>query len=253
MSAPAWSYDLIAEVYATDMGRSMPFDDAGFYRRLCLAHGGRVLELGCGTGRILLELLGAGVDAVGVDRSLPMLARLQRDAAARGLRAPVAQMDLRALGLASGFDVILAPYSLVTYLVEPAEFDAFLATARDLLAPGGVLVLDAFVPRDVAAFDDFRLDYRRPHGAGFLERHKRIACLPGGSHRIERRYRLLDAAQRQLEEFTTTDWIRPMQAGYLREHAAAQGLRLREEWHDYGSEVGAGAPRFYSAGFVRAP
>lgn len=35
-----------------------------------------------------------------------------------------------------------------------------------------------------------------------------------------------------------------------RERAAAKGLRLREEWHDYGSD---GAPRFYSAGFVRTP
>lgn len=253
MSTPSWSYDLLAEVYATDMGQNMPFDDAGFYRRLCLARGGRVLELGCGTGRILLELLAAGVDAAGVDRSLPMLRRLRRDAAARGLPAPVAQMDLRAPGLAGGFGVVLAPYSLVTYLVEPAELDAFLAAARELLAPAGLLLLDAFVPRDVAAFDDFRLDYRRPHGGGTLERHKRIACHADGSHRIERRYRLLDAARHLIEEFTTAERIRPMDAGFLRARAAAHGLRLREQWHDYGSAAGTDAPRFYSASFDRAP
>ncbi|TLY48982.1 MAG: class I SAM-dependent methyltransferase, partial [Gammaproteobacteria bacterium] len=76
----SWSYDAIAEIYETDMGQSMPFDDVAFYRSLCLAEGGRVLELGCGTGRILIELMRAGIDAVGADRSLPMLARLHRDA-----------------------------------------------------------------------------------------------------------------------------------------------------------------------------
>ncbi len=82
------------------MGQSMPFDDVGWYRDLCLQRGGRTLELGCGTGRILLELLAAGIDAIGADRSLPMLRRLRRDAAERGIEARVAQMDLRQLALA---------------------------------------------------------------------------------------------------------------------------------------------------------
>src|SRR4030095_7404926 len=77
MHDPPWPYDLIAQVYATDMGRSMPFDDVGFYRGLCRGARGRVLELGCGTGRILLDLIASGVDAIGVDRSLPMLKQMR--------------------------------------------------------------------------------------------------------------------------------------------------------------------------------
>src|SRR5437868_3375222 len=80
-----WSYDAIASVYATDMGRSMPFDDVGWYRTLCQSQGGAALELGCGTGRILIELLAGGIDAVGADRSLPMLRQLRSDAQARGI------------------------------------------------------------------------------------------------------------------------------------------------------------------------
>jgi hypothetical protein len=82
-----------------------------------------------------------------------------------------------------------APYSLVTYLVTDADIEGFLRRVHALLAPGGVSLLDAFVPCDVAAFDDFRLDYRRPHAGGMLERHKRIATA-GGINTIERRYRL---------------------------------------------------------------
>ena len=63
-----WSYDAIAAVYATDMGASMPFDDAAFYRDVCLRQGGNALEFGCGTGRALGTGLRAALsaDAAGV-------------------------------------------------------------------------------------------------------------------------------------------------------------------------------------------
>lgn len=234
----SWSYDAIAAVYATDMGASMPFDDVAFYRAVCERQGGVALELGCGTGRILLELLAAGLDATGMDRSLPMLAQLQKDARARGLASPrVVQGDLRALPLRGAFATVLAPYSLVTYLTDDATLDAFLHEARALLAPGGVLVLDAFVPRDVAAFDDFRLDYRRPHGTGFLERHKRIGTA-GGINTIERRYRLLDAGDGLIDEFTTRECIRPYGTQALRAAGEHAGLRVVRETFDYGQANG---------------
>lgn len=249
----SWSYDAIAEVYATDMGASMPFDDVGFYRALCRRQAGAALELGCGTGRILLPLLAAGIDIVGVDRSLPMLARLQRDAAARGLgEARVAQMDLRALALHARFATVLAPYSLVTYLTEPEDLARFLAAGRALLAPGGVLVLDAFVPRDVTAFDDFRLDYRRPHAGGTLERHKRIALRGDGCNTIERRYRVYAADATLREEFTTCETIRPYAAATLRAAAATAGLACRLEVLDYGTAADPATARFATQEFVAA-
>jgi SAM-dependent methyltransferase len=248
----SWSYDAIAAVYATDMGQSMPFDDVGHYREACRRQGGRALELGCGTGRILLALLAAGIDAAGVDRSLPMLQQLLSDARGRGLDTPrVAQMDLRALALRGEFATVLAPYSLVTYLTQAADLDAFLHAARALLAPGGLLVLDAFVPRDVAAFDDFRLDYRRPHGDGTLERHKRIATA-GGINTIERRYRLRDAGDRLVDEFTTRESIRPYAAATLRAAAEAAGLRLQREVLDYGACQDPASARFATLEFAAA-
>ena len=245
----SWSYDAIAAVYATDMGASMPFDDAGFYRAICERQGGAALELGCGTGRILLELLAAGVDASGMDRSLPMLRQLRADAWQRGLAEPrVVQGDLRALPIRGEFATILAPYSLVTYLTCDEDLDTFLRAARTLLAPHGVLVLDAFVPRDVAVFDDFRLDYRRPHAGGTLERQKRIATA-GGINTIERRYRLYDAADRLLDEFTTRESIRPYAAHALREAGARAGFRMLRETSDYGVAVQDEA-RFTTIEFV---
>lgn len=251
MSSAHFSYDAIAEVYATDMGRSMPFDDVGWYRELCLARGGRVLELGCGTGRILLELLAAGVDAIGADRSLPMLRRLRRDAAERGIEVRVAQMDLCQLALAGDFQVILAPYSLITYLTEPEVAVAALTRMRALLARDGRLVLDAFIPQPVESFAEFRLDYRRPHGEQTLERHKRITANADGTNRIERRYRLFAADGTLRDEFHTDETIRPYTPSAIAAHGEAAGLRVESWTFDYGAS-GAGA-NFRFATAVLAP
>lgn len=247
MSPARFSYDAIAEVYATDMGQSMPFDDVGWYRRECLLRGGRALELGCGTGRILLELLAAGVDAIGVDRSLPMLRRLRRDAAARGIDARVAQMDLRQLALAGDFRTILAPYSLITYITEPAAAAAVLAHLRELLCRDGRIVVDAFVPQPVATFAEFRLDYRRAHGAETLERHKRITANADGTNRIERRYRLFGVDGELREEFHTDETIRPYTAAALTALAGSAGLRVENLIFDYGATSDPAGSRFVSA------
>ena len=244
----SWSYDAIADVYATDMGRSMPFDDVGCYRSVCLAHPGATLELGCGTGRILLELLAAGIDAVGVDRSLPMLQRLRRDAAARELAPRVAQMDLRALALRARFSAILLPYSLITYLIEPSVASGVLAEAKQLLARGGAIVLDAFVPQPVTSFADFRLDYRRPHDGATLERHKRITAHADGTNRIERRYRILaDDGGSVRAEFHTDETIRPYSAAALADIVAAAGLQVDRWIFDYGTRLHADGARFATA------
>jgi len=242
-----WSYDAIADVYATDMGQSMPFDDVAWYRSLCLAEGGRALELGCGTGRILIELLRAGVDAVGADRSLPMLARLHDDAQAYTLSPSVLQMDIAQPALNAQFNVVLLPYSLITYLRNVAAAVAALRRyATTMLTDDGCIVLDAFIPKPVESFADFRQDYWREHGDGFLARHKRISVQADGCNRIERRY-CLHAADRSLrEEFFTDEMVRPYTPEALATLSAAAGLHAEQWVWDYGAARSADGARFAS-------
>jgi cyclopropane fatty-acyl-phospholipid synthase-like methyltransferase len=54
---------------------------------------GSVLEVGCGTGRIYLDLLRAGVDADGIDLSAAMLEEPRRKAAEAGLEPNVGRAD----------------------------------------------------------------------------------------------------------------------------------------------------------------
>ncbi|HKB14911.1 MAG TPA: class I SAM-dependent methyltransferase, partial [Planctomycetota bacterium] len=60
-----------------------------FYVALAREARGPVLEVGCGTGRILLSCLEAGIDVEGIDLHAPMLERLKGKAREKGLRARV--------------------------------------------------------------------------------------------------------------------------------------------------------------------
>jgi SAM-dependent methyltransferase len=237
------NYDRIARFYDVDMARNMRFDDIAFYADLCAARPGRALELGCGSGRILLELLARGIDIMGVDGSAGMLRELQRKAAERGLAPNVVQMDLRRLALPGTFSVVLCPYSLITYLTGDDDAARLLLAIERLLEPDGALVVDAFVPRPIATATNFTRDYERPFAGGTLERWKRI--VPAGAlNRIERRYCVHDAAGGLIEEIAIAEVIRPYAPQALHDLMTHAGYRIGQTSWDYGTTPSADGAQF---------
>jgi SAM-dependent methyltransferase len=232
-ASPRASYDRIAHLYDYDMGRNMAFDDVALYAQLAERAGGRVLELGCGNGRVLLELLARGIHAIGIDLSLRMLFELERKAIARGLTPAVCLMDARTLGFTACFALVLCPYSLITYMTTPHDAVRMLASIRSALLPQAMLILDAFIPRASALRDDFHVDYRRDHPDGMLVRSKRIATVAPGVNRIERRYELLTLDGRLLERIETREEVRPYTPEDLAGLLSAAGFTVRQLWWDY--------------------
>src|SRR5690348_17853217 len=110
-----------------------------------------VLDAGCGTGRVAVELARRGVAVVGVDSDPEMIAAAR--AKAPRLRWVVA--DLAELDLSDRFDVVVLAGNVVPYVVPDRRAPAVAACARHL-APGGVL-LAGFALRpdwpDLAAYD----------------------------------------------------------------------------------------------------
>lgn len=248
------NYDRIARFYDVDMGRNMAFDDVGFYARLAKADGGRLLELGCGNGRILLELLAQGVDAFGIDASAGMLADVQRKAVTRALaNPPVCRMDVRALAFRAAFCSVLCPYSLITYLTSDAEFDRLLAGVGRALRPSGRLVIDVFVPRPLAVSTEFRLDYRRPFDGGELWRWKRITAISTTLNRIERRYQLRHADGTTAEEIDVVEDIRPYTQAMLEERLPAAGFDIDRVWWNYADIPRPPDPQFLTVSARQRP
>src|SRR5687768_12920179 len=88
-------WDAYAPFYDWENARTLGRRDVPFWRRLAAARGGPVLELGCGTGRVLAPVA-RRLPIVGVDRSAPMLARARRRLRRAGLRASIVCADIRA-------------------------------------------------------------------------------------------------------------------------------------------------------------
>ena len=94
LSREGWEgWDEYAPFYDWENARTLGRRDVPFWRRVAFEAEGRVLELGCGTGRVSLPLARAGVSLVGIDRSAPMLSRARR--AGPGSRATAQNPMLR--------------------------------------------------------------------------------------------------------------------------------------------------------------
>jgi SAM-dependent methyltransferase len=108
-----------------------------------------VLELGCGTGRVLLPLAAAAAYLHGLDRSKAMIAICQRKLEAAGIPATKAQVEVRDITnfvLDQKFDLIIAPYRVLQNLETDAAVDGLFQYVRQHLAPRGSCILNVFHP-----------------------------------------------------------------------------------------------------------
>jgi SAM-dependent methyltransferase len=125
--------------------------DLEFYRACVRQFGATVLELGTGTGRVLLPLARDGCVAMGLDASQAML----EVAAAKLAQLPktvqecvkLVRADMQDFDLARRFTLALIPARAFQHLIDPANQRKALCCIHRHLVPGGHLVIDLFDPR----------------------------------------------------------------------------------------------------------
>lgn len=147
--------------------------DRTWYVALARECGGPVLEVACGTGRILLPCLEAGLDIEGVDLYAPMLERLRAKAAALGLAPRVHPADMRRFALPRRYALIIIPFNSFVHCLTTADQLGCLRACREHLDPGGRLVFNTISPHRVSA--------PGPEGVPVLEHE---ALDPATGHRV---------------------------------------------------------------------
>lgn len=142
---------LNVEIYA-DRTASLPVveGDADFYLELARAAPGPALELGCGTGRVALQLARAGIQVTGLDISEPMLTvaaeALARQPAEVSRRAAFVRGDMTDFDLGRKFGLIYIAFRSFMMLTAPQDQRRCLEASRRHLAPGGIVAVDLFDP-----------------------------------------------------------------------------------------------------------
>jgi SAM-dependent methyltransferase len=117
-----------------------------FYVALAREANGPVLDIACGTGRILLPCLEAGVDIEGLDLFEPMLNKLRAKAAAVGLSPRLHQADMSDFSLTRRFAMVMIPFNAFIHNMTQEAQIRCLTLCREHLLPDGVLAFDTFFP-----------------------------------------------------------------------------------------------------------
>jgi len=233
-------YAELPELY--DLEHAGFTEDIDLYLRLAEVVGDPILELGCGTGRVLGPLAAAGNRVTGIDRSRPMLDRarsaLQADFNSNAQRVTLVEGSMTEAERAPGGPFGLVIYSLngLMHLSDIGEQRAALASARRALDPRGMLVIDLLnpTPELLTTLDG-------------LVRHEGSWRKPDGTLIDRFSVRTQDSAEQRIDTdlwydlVDTTGDIRRVRSGFPMRYLVASELMLLleltgfVEWKIYGS------------------
>lgn len=140
-----------AKYYDEAYSTKQDLQDLQFYVDMAKTKGGPVLELACGTGRILLPIAREGIPIHGVDNSFPMLNvlqdKLQREVKDVRELVSTLQGDIRNFRSNREYPLVTIPFRPLQHMYTVEDQIAALQTAAFHLEDSGVLVFDVFYPK----------------------------------------------------------------------------------------------------------
>jgi SAM-dependent methyltransferase len=142
MTNPTYEYyGMMAEFWDLFRGDTSTWEDRFFYLDVVKKYGQPVLDVGCGTGRILLDFKTQGIDIDGIDNSPDMLKLLKEKAENLNINPAVYQQEMDVLSLPRKYQTILVPSSSFQLLLDPALPAKAIRSFYDHLLNGGILVM----------------------------------------------------------------------------------------------------------------
>ncbi len=214
-----WHYGLVARYWAE---HNTAGPEIGYFQKQIVRHGQPALDAGCGTGRLLIPFLRAGLDVDGCDVSPDMLALCREKAEREGLRPNLYRQALHELDLPRTYQTIVVCGAFGIGVSRQQDFMA-LQRFYQHLKPGGLLLLDHHLPYgDAREWKLWRneswaklpepwpdsIGKTPPDDGSDYELHHRPAALDPLEQRITRQMRTVLWREGQLvadEEYTLTE------------------------------------------------
>lgn len=159
-------------------GDTSTWADRPFFLQIIAESGQPVLDVGCGTGRLLLDYMQQGIDMDGVDNSPEMLALCQEKAQQLGLQPALYQQTMETLDLPRHYRTILVPSSSFQLVIEPDAAAEAMQRFYQHLTPGGTLAM-SFMPyhtddnTDPVVTYEWQQEVTRPQDGAIVRRWSR--------------------------------------------------------------------------------
>ena len=194
-----------------------PPGDEAFFREAIRRFGEPVLDVGCGTGRLLVPFAASGIDVEGVDDSPEMLEICRAKARARGLEPALHVQPMQRLDLPRRYRTLFVPAGSFELLRHPGDVDAALRGFFAHLEVGGAALVPLSLPHVLEGVTEsgtgewrVRREAVRPEDGATLRAHERVTW------DLERQERLAPIRLEAVKDGTVLE---------------RQELRLDIRWH----------------------
>lgn len=121
-------------------------NDIEFYYQEAKQANGKILEIGCGTGRILLPLVKKNIDIIGLDISKEMINVLEKNAKKENLNPKVINGDMKNFSLNEKFDLVIIPYRAFLHMLTKEDQIKTLKNIAKHLNKNGKLIIHSYRP-----------------------------------------------------------------------------------------------------------
>lgn len=234
------NYDQFAAIYDIDMGANIGEHDIEFYRSRLIGRS-PVLELGCGTGRIMRPLVQAGCHVIGIDLSERMLERAKvrlgdLDSSSFELK----HGNIADFTLPSKARSAICAFSTYSKLLTVDEQNGFFDSVSRNLEMGGLFIVDMFVQGEafLRKADGVRsIDYERrwfPERGCYISRAKRVwKNFAPSTNKLELEYTLETNDLVPIETICLDDFTRYSSKEELEAKFLTFGFEIEAVYGDY--------------------
>ena len=172
------NHDQWANAY--DILNSDVLEDIPFWIEQSQQCDGKVLEVGCGTGRVTIPVAESNLDITGIDISPTMLKKLTEKSLHEQIKIRTQVMDMREINLNDFFDLIIVPYRGFQHMLTTQDQEKSLFSMHKRLTKRGRLIVNIFPP-NIDMFDQSTLIYYETKTIKLVEEQQELQV----RHRVE--------------------------------------------------------------------